>query len=191
MSRWALAHGSRVSQSPEKPWASALRLITFRRILNGIALYRLPVPLEPIMTVTTLLRQKLTPAWCLTLLYGLMCAGIIVAANIPAARNLFASLKQVPCADKIAHFFLIGILSLLLNSALNAATVRFAGRTFLKGNLFLVVLATVEELSNLIQPHRTCSWMDLLFNYLGIFAFGWLSLVVVQKSRARAEARLP
>ncbi|MDH3717540.1 MAG: hypothetical protein OES79_05405 [Planctomycetota bacterium] len=142
------------------------------------------------MTESTLLRPRLTPAWCLTLLFGLVCAGIIVSANIGAARPMFLALKQVPFADKIAHFSLVGILSLLLNSALGAATVRVAGQTLLKGNAFLVVLATVEELSNLIQPCRGFSLADLLFNYLGIFAFGWLSLIVVQKSRQRTAARL-
>jgi hypothetical protein len=148
------------------------------------------VQLEAVMTESTLLRQRLTPAWCLTLLFGLVCAGIIASANIPAARPIFLAFKQVPFADKLAHFGLVGILSLLLNSALGAVTVRVAGCTLLKGNAFLVVLATVEEMSNLIQPHRGFSLADLLFNYLGIFAFGWLSLIVVQKSRERTAARL-
>ncbi len=135
-------------------------------------------------------RPRLTLAWALTLLFGLICAAIIISANFGAARPVFFALRQVPFVDKIAHFVLVGILSLLLNSALDAVTVRIGGQFILKGNLFLVVLATVEEMSNLIQPNRGFSLADLLCNYLGIFAFGWLSLWVVQKGRRRAEATL-
>ncbi len=139
----------------------------------------------------TLLGQRLTPAWRLTLLFGMVCGGIVAAANLPMTRPCFLALKAVPFADKLAHFCLVGILAFLLNSALGAVTVRVAGQLMLKGNLFLVALATVEELSNLIQPFRGFSLGDLFFNYLGIFTFGWLSLFVVRKSDVDVPAAWP
>jgi hypothetical protein len=127
--------------------------------------------------VNSILGKRPTLAWCLTAGFGLFCLGVIVLANFSATYPMFiASVRQLPGGDKTAHFLLVGVLALLLNSAMNAATVRVAGLTFLKGNLILVLLATLEELSNLIQPGRTYSLLDLQFNYLGIFAFGWMSL---------------
>ena len=110
-----------------------------------------------------------------------------MTANFSASYPIFiASVRQIPGGDKTAHFLLVGVLALLLNSAMNASTVRIAGLTFLKGNLILVLLATAEEMSNLVQPGRSYSLVDLQFNYLGIFACGWLSMLVV---RAQGEPR--
>ena len=121
------------------------------------------------------------------MLFGLFCVTIILAANFQIGQPVFIAVHSFPLGDKIAHFLLVGCLAMLLNTAMNAATVRLGPVIFLRGSLILYVLTTLEEMSNLLQPYRSFSLGDMLFNCLGIFVFG--CVCVVMRRRAVAQWR--
>ena len=122
-------------------------------------------------------------AWGLTLAFGLFCAAIILAANFQIGRPVFVAVHSIPFGDKIAHFLLVGVLAVVLNMAMNAATVRLGPVVLLRGNLILYLLATAEELSNALQPYRSLSLTDMVFNWLGIFAFGWIAVILHKRAQ--------
>ncbi|MHC4180365.1 MAG: hypothetical protein ACYSWU_22915, partial [Planctomycetota bacterium] len=79
-----------------------------------------------------------------------LLGGIVLAADSGAARPAFRVADLVPLGDKVAHFLLVGIMSLLLNLTLSGTRVRLAPVRLLKGNLILVCVVTLEELSQLL-----------------------------------------
>jgi hypothetical protein len=59
----------------------------------------------------------------LTIIYILILAGIIVLADLNGT-NFFAFIAYIPFGDKIGHFGLMGMFSLLINLALQARVIR-------------------------------------------------------------------
>lgn len=112
-----------------------------------------------------------------TWVFALILTSTIVAANIGLAQPLLHVLHEVPFADKLCHFLVIGILTVLVivsTSRLQAGNPVFVGLATMSA---LIVLATLEEVSQMAFPHRTFSYTDLLANYAGILLFGALTIV--------------
>jgi len=110
-----------------------------------------------------------------TTLFAGVLLSIVAAANLGWVEAAFAWFRQMPGADKLAHFVLLGGMSLLLNLSLGGARVPIFGRGVLLGSLLLLILVTVEELSQLWISTRTFSLTDLACNYLGIALCGRLA----------------
>ena len=66
----------------------------------------------------------------------------------------------------------MGMLSLLVNLALNAKTFRFWKLNYLLGSLIVLTVVTAEEFSQIFVRGRTFDAGDLVFDYAGIFIFG-------------------
>ena len=123
----------------------------------------------------------------LAAVWALFLAAVVVSANTGAAEPAFEALKAVPWGDKLAHVLLVGVMSLLLNLSLSAARFRCGPLRVLKGTLILFVIATLDELSNLLLSHRNFDLGDLASNYVGIFCFGWLAAWLVARRRSKAD----
>lgn len=106
------------------------------------------------------------------LLYVLVLLGIIVAADTGRLQPLFALLQRIPYGDTVGHFVLLGLLSLMLNSAYHTGLLRIGPLTATKLSWAIAVLITIEEFSQLAFVNRSFSLTDLAANYLGIFVFG-------------------
>jgi len=116
-----------------------------------------------------------------------MLLAIVVAANLGLGPDVFTFLARVPGGDKTGHFLLLGGLSFLVNMTLSAKTVRLGPVSVLKGSLVVGVLATAEELSQLLLKSRTFDPGDLLCDYLGIVCFAWLARRLVRTRRLRPD----
>ena len=90
-------------------------------------------------------------------------------------NNLFIEIiQQVRYGDKIGHFFIFGVLALLLNIILDFRKVYFI---FLgSGIIFIGVLA--EEISQNFLENRTFDFGDLFSDFLGIFFLTFLFLKI-------------
>ncbi len=108
----------------------------------------------------------------LTVIYIFILAGIIILADVRQTQYLFTFIKSLPFGDKIGHFCLMGMLSLLVNLALNAKTFRFWKLNYLLGSLIVLTVVTAEEFSQIFVRGRTFDAGDLVFDYAGIFIFG-------------------
>lgn len=133
--------------------------------------------------------MKITPATIkiLTVCYILILAGIIFVANRKSTQYLLNFIGSIPYGDKLGHFFLMGILSFLVNILLNARTVGFGKWRYLLGSLIVWIVVTVEEISQIYVRGRTFDWTDLIADSLGILVFGELARLVCMKFLKRNE----
>ncbi len=123
--------------------------------------------------------------WTLTIGFALLLGFIIYTANSPG-KNWFGPLvAAVPYGDKVAHFFLIGTMTLLLNIALKARSIKFGSVKLLLGSVIMFFIVTVEEFTQLWNDNRTFDWIDMSFNYLGILVLGSLVLLFPSKWRSK------
>ncbi len=108
----------------------------------------------------------------ITLIYVFILAGIVVLADVRQTQYLFTFIRSLPLGDKIGHFCLMGMFSLLVNLAFNAKTFRFRKLNYLLGSLIVLTVVTAEEFSQFFILGRTFDAGDLVFDYAGIFIFG-------------------
>ncbi|MCP4346900.1 MAG: trypsin [Desulfobacterales bacterium] len=93
-------------------------------------------------------------------------------ADSGLGEPFFALVRRIPAGDKFGHFFLMGMLSFLVNISLNASKIRVFFLDILKGSFIIWILVTLEEISQVFLQFRSFSFIDLLCDYCGIFCFG-------------------
>ena len=114
-------------------------------------------------------------------LFGLVIVAIIVLAD---TRHLgpVGAVYDFPYGDKVGHFVLYGLLSLLVNLAVFE---RWPGRSrswlAVRTSVVLAILIGLEELSQRLFPSRSSSVWDLLASYLGVAAFAWVATLVAKR----------
>jgi len=77
----------------------------------------------------------------------------------------------------------MGMFSLLVNLALSAKTAGIWKLNYLLGSLIVLLIVTVEEISQIFIRGRTFDAGDLLADAAGIFIFGEIARLVIKKSR--------
>lgn len=117
----------------------------------------------------------------LTILIGLFLILIIVLADTDRLGAL-AVIYRIPFADKVGHFILYGVFSLVLNLTLFRT---FPGQDriwlVLVSGLSLGILIGLEEFSQKNFVNRTFSMADLGASYLGVIFFAWLAVKTKRK----------
>ena len=117
----------------------------------------------------------------LLVVYIFILAVIIFLADRRGTRYLLNFVGNIPYGDKLGHFLLMGGFSFLLNLVLNARTFRIWKFSYLLGSLIVLVIVTIEELSQMFVAGRTFDWSDLVFDFLGIFIFGELARYICRR----------
>ena len=113
----------------------------------------------------------------------LILVGIILIANLGLGAVYFPFIYEIPGLDKAGHFFLTGFLSFLVNMLLKAAHEEIFSIKILKGSLIVLLVVTVEELSQIFLVYRAFSLLDLAFDLGGILVGGWLAVWVTNKQK--------
>lgn len=101
-------------------------------------------------------------------LYILTLVALVAAADLghlPAA----VLLHRVPGGDKLGHFLLMGLLSLVVHLAWDRRRPEATGRWRI--SLGLLLLVVLEEVSQLWLGNRHFEWMDLFADAAGILFF--------------------
>lgn len=117
----------------------------------------------------------------LLVVYVFVLAVIIFIASQKGTRYLLNFVGNIPYGDKLGHFFLMGGFSFLLNLVLNARTFKLWKLNYLLGSLIVLIVVTIEEISQIFVAGRTFDWSDLVFDYLGIFVFGELARLILRR----------
>ena len=117
----------------------------------------------------------------ITAIYILILLGIIFLADFRGTQYLLNFVGNIPYGDKIGHFGLMGIFSLLINLVLQARTVQVWKLRYLLGSLIVLAIVTLEEFSQKFIRGRTFDLSDLIFDYLGIFIFGEIARLICKK----------
>ena len=109
------------------------------------------------------------------IIFAILLIILVTLANLGLGSSFYTLINFIPGGDKTGHFLLFGFMSYFLNSALNGKMINFYSIKVLKGSLILMLVITIEELSQYFIPSRTFSWLDLTASYLGVYIFGVLS----------------
>jgi VanZ family protein len=112
----------------------------------------------------------------ITILFSALIVLIIVLADL-GRLGFLSALVNLPFGDKIGHFVLYGILTLLLDLTLfRALPTRRPIRIAFFVGLTLAFLIGLEEYSQQFFANRTFSLADLAASYLGVIFFSWVAL---------------
>lgn len=125
----------------------------------------------------------------LTICYAALLGIVALRADAGGLKWMLDPVHQTPFGDKAVHFAIAGVLALLLNISLRPASLRLVRSTsaidsIVIGSTITIVLATIEEISNIWVPARDWSLGDLAANYLGILCIGTIP-VLLHHRRAR------
>ena len=120
----------------------------------------------------------------LVALYALFLGAVIFLAAQREYQFLFRFVRSLPLGDKLGHFVLMGLASLLVNLALAGRTFSVRGQSFLLGTWLTLLLVTVEEFTQLFLAYRSFDLVDLLFDAAGILLGGRLAHCWSQPKRA-------
>ena len=123
----------------------------------------------------------------ITALYIFLILLIIAFANQGDYIHILKDLvKTIPYGDKWGHFILMGLLAFFVNLLLEAKQFNLFRLSFLKGSAIILIIVTVEEFSQLFIENRSFDWLDLTFDYIGIFVFGQLASYLIQRKKSAA-----
>ena len=118
----------------------------------------------------------------ITVVFLLFIFWIIYSADTGGKNIFFKFVNYLPFGDKLGHFFLFGILTLLLNTSLKYKQVKLYIKLPL-GTVLVSLFVIIEELSQAFFPNRTLDITDLIADGLGILLFTNISnLLVIKKS---------
>jgi len=110
------------------------------------------------------------------ILFALFILLVIVLADMDGLGFL-RFINRIPFGDKIGHFVLYGILTLLVDLALFCSLPLLNRRLLtLRVALILALLIGLEEFSQQYFPNRSFDLVDLAFSYLGVIFFSWVAI---------------
>lgn len=110
---------------------------------------------------------------------------IVVVAGRGGTNEMFGFVTRVPFGDKVGHFVLIGGLGLAADVVL-----RFRDwRGVPIGPAVVMVVALLEELSQIALPTRSFDLVDLAADALGIAAFTALGRRLIRRADEGGPAR--
>ncbi|QIZ78844.1 VanZ family protein [Ferrimonas lipolytica] len=112
---------------------------------------------------------------------------VIYLANTGQSSVFFGLVRQVPYGDKVGHFMLFGLLTLLANWGLRFRKVNLGSIPMLLGTFLVVLFVLVEEISQAWLPSRTLDWRDLLADAAGIGLFHGLSWWLAAKKQKNSQ----
>jgi len=120
----------------------------------------------------------------ITVLYSIFLSSLIVLDDMGKLKLLVRLMDSFQYGDKFAHFFLIGILSFLVNkTAMQLSPSQNAKRILLIMTSILLVIFAIEEASQSIF-NRYASFDDLVASYAGIVTFALLAYQSWKRSKA-------
>ena len=99
---------------------------------------------------------------------------IILLASSGGLSAVFFLIKAVPFADKVAHFFLMGTLALVVNISFKYKVILFGRFPIFLASIVVLFFVVLEEFSQIGNIYRTFDWYDLLADLLGIILIPWL-----------------
>ncbi|MEO0582250.1 MAG: VanZ family protein [Bacteroidota bacterium] len=114
----------------------------------------------------------------ITITFLILIVSIIWIVDTGRGTAVLDMVHRIPLGDKMGHFFLMGILSLLVNLSFKLRTFTVWGREVLLGTTLVLIVVTLEELSQGFVPTRNLSFQDWVADFLGIVLAGRLAQVL-------------
>lgn len=121
----------------------------------------------------------------LAILFAGFLALIVYLANQGRLYDYVPNVNDYPGADKICHLLLMGTMAMLANLALRGRKIRLFSTPIYLGSMIVLILVTLEELSQLFVSSRSFDLIDLSFDILGIYFLGNLGGKLVNNKESR------
>jgi hypothetical protein len=121
----------------------------------------------------------------------LLWIAIFVAANFALAfyaPALTGFVNQLPGRDKTAHFVVMGLFAALVTHSIRGQRGRIGPVEVPLGIPLVLVLVTLEEVSQIWLVHRRFALDDLMSSYLGVLCFGALTWFATSRRSRPAPA---
>lgn len=112
---------------------------------------------------------------------------IIYLANTGGQSIFFDFVRALPFGDKLGHFGLFGLLTLLMNFACKLKTIKIGPVSVYLGAILVFSFAIIEELSQFFVVSRTLDITDVLADIVGIVFFSGLTFLI-NKWRIKNES---
>lgn len=112
---------------------------------------------------------------------------IIYSADTKTPNIFISFTRTIPLGDKLGHFFLFGVLTLLLNFAFKLKKITIAKLKIYTGASLVSIFVILEELSQGFLPSRTLSFGDLTADFVGISLFSLLTYLIARKQHANSK----
>lgn len=109
----------------------------------------------------------------------------IYQANTGSSNLFFDLIQPLPYGDKLGHFGLFGLLTLLANLASRCRTLSIGRFKLYWGSTAVSLFVLIEELSQGLIPTRTLDMMDLAADGLGITLFSLLTYLIATNTRSQ------
>ncbi|MBP0013369.1 MAG: VanZ family protein [Roseofilum sp. SBFL] len=104
--------------------------------------------------------------------------------------SLAAYLRWIPARvadyDKFGHLFLIGTAGILSHQALGERMIQLGKISLPLGPILVTVFSFIDETLQIFSPARSYSLIDLMANWIGIWMFYWL-LVIIRRLLAQVR----
>ena len=113
----------------------------------------------------------------LVLLYALLLLAVVWAADTGHLPIFAERIHRLPYVDKVVHFLMFGLLALGVNLSLAERHSWSLVRTIVTGGIFVAIVASLDETSNLVVTNRNWSLGDLAANYAGVLCVGIVPLL--------------
>ncbi len=116
--------------------------------------------------------------------FGLLLIGIVILADL-GDLGWFKIIYNFPLGDKLGHFILFGVLSLLVNlSLMQDHPARDRRGMAAAASLAIMILIGLEELSQNWFATRFADPWDWLAGCMGVIIFAWLAVRIKNKQPA-------
>lgn len=102
------------------------------------------------------------------LTFGLLIVAAVTIANLGYGATWWPFLDRIPFGDKLGHIGIFGIFGFLCNLAVPGFRLRFLPRFITPATFVLIVLISLEELSQAYIPVRSCDFFDWLADLTGL-----------------------
>ena len=118
------------------------------------------------------LRRGLSRVVVLTTVVFIGCIfWVLYQADTGKDSAIFDWVRSLPNGDKLGHFMVFGVLTLLLNVSLKFSTVRLFFIPVYWGTFSVALFSLGEEISQYFIPSRTFDLLDLVADAGGILTF--------------------
>jgi VanZ family protein len=100
--------------------------------------------------------------------FGLFVIAVVISANLGYGESLWPFIHTTRHADKLGHIGLFGTLGFLCNLAFSNFQIRHLPRCITAITFVLLILVSLEEISQTFIPNRHCDLFDWLADVGGL-----------------------
>ena len=100
--------------------------------------------------------------------FGLFVIAVVISANLGYGESFWSFIHSTRNADKLGHIGLFGTLGFLCNLAFPNFRIRHLPRCITAITFVILILVSLEEISQAFIPNRHCDLFDWLADVVGL-----------------------